>query len=76
MTDHCSYRIILRWLVSESDLADTGPLAVTIEPAKPGETLLILCTDQSGLVGFMRHLHGLGFIVQSIIRLEIEGGKA
>jgi hypothetical protein len=29
-------------------------------------TLFTVCTDQSGLIGLMRHLHGLGFVFLSV----------
>ena len=34
----------------------------------PAATLLTTCTDQSGLIGLIRHLHGHGFVLQSVTR--------
>ena len=66
MEDICTYLIEVRGQATEEDLNLNSPLSLKIE--KPGEdyTLLSVITDQSGLVGLIRHLHGLGFMILSI----------
>jgi hypothetical protein len=41
---------------------------VIIEQVDPDFTLLCLKTDQAGLIGLLRHLHGRGFVLLSILR--------
>lgn len=75
MNDHCTYSIQLRGVVSADEINALSPAhkgSMQVEQVGPAATLLILCTDQSGLIGLMRHLHGLGFVFLAVIRTEIE----
>lgn len=70
MRDICIYHIKLRGSVRENEINVSSPLRLNLEQAINGETLLSLSTDQSGLVGLLRHLHGLGYVFLSITRIE------
>lgn len=70
MNDTCIYRIELRGQVDEREINMMSPIQVTVEPAGGGATPLTTCTDQAGLIGLLRHLHGLGFVVLAMTRVE------
>lgn len=65
-----TYQIKLYGQVSETEINALSPLQMTVEQTGPNGTLLSLSTDQSGLVGILRHLHGLGFVFLSIVRMD------
>ena len=62
MNDTCIYRIRLRGRVNADEINATSPLQMTVVCAGTEATLLSVRTDQSGLIGLMRHLHGSGFV--------------
>ena len=66
MNDVCTYHIQLRGLVDESEVNAMSPLEMTVERVDQAATLITVCTDQSGLIGLLRHLHGLGFVLLSV----------
>lgn len=66
------YRIQIGGQVDEAELNARSPLHVAVEPAGADATLLIIRTDQSGLVGLLRHLHGRGLLLLSVSRRECE----
>ena len=76
MNDKCTYHIQLRGQVDEGDINATSPLQITVALAETNKgdsrsgTLITVCTDQSGLVGLLRHLHGLGFVFLSVSRVD------
>lgn len=70
MKDNCTYHIELQGQVSEEEINARSPQRVTAEPAGPDCTRLAFSTDQSGLVGLIGYLHGLGFAILSMKRLE------
>ncbi len=72
MRDRNTYRIRLRGQVSEDDLNAVSPFHVTVVRAGEESSALSVCTDQSGIVGLLRHLHGLGFVFLSVIRTGCE----
>jgi hypothetical protein len=65
MDDICTYRIEVWGYVDEQELSATSPLEVTVE-AGPASSRFTVCTDQAGLVGLMRWLHGRGFRLLTI----------
>ncbi len=67
MNDICTYHIQLRGQAEESEINAMSPLQMTVVRVNQATTLFSVCTDQSGLIGLMRHLHGLGFVFQSVI---------
>jgi hypothetical protein len=70
MHDICTYQIEVRGQMDENDLNATSPLQITVVRGDTAATLLTTCTDQSGLVGLIRHLHGRGFVLLSVTRDE------
>jgi hypothetical protein len=72
MDDVCVYRIEVRGKVDEDELNARGPLQVQVVGREGAETVCRVGTDQAGLIGLMRHLHGRGFVFLSVRR---EGEK-
>ena len=68
MDELCTYRIEVRGQADENDLNAISPLQMTVVRVDTIATLFTVCTDQSGLVGLMRHLHGRGLVLLSVIR--------
>ncbi len=68
MDDICAYRIEVRGQVGANDINTTGPLQIAIERAGTDATRFTICTDQSGLIGLLRHLHGRGLVLLSVCR--------
>jgi len=66
MNDVHRYRIKVRGKVEASDINATSPLRLNVERFDEEATFLSVRTDQSGLIGLIRHLHGLGFMLLSI----------
>ncbi len=67
MTDLCTYRFTLRGQVDVLEINATSPLRMSVEQANADRTQLVVCTDQSGLIGLMRHLHGLGYVLLAVV---------
>ncbi len=72
MNDMRTYHIQLRGQVDEGEINAMSPLHMTLKRADQAATLITVCTDQSGLVGLMRHLHGLGFVIISVSRTDTD----
>jgi len=70
MDDLDTYLIRLRGQVDESEINARSPLQMTVVQADQAATLLAVGTDQSGLIGLMRHLRGLGLVLLSVNRVE------
>ena len=70
MRDNCTYCITLQGQVRDAEINVRSPLLVTVAEAGPANTRLDLSTDQSGLVGLISYLHGLGFVLLSVYRTE------
>jgi hypothetical protein len=64
--DLYTYQLQIRGQVEAADIQSISPPGLVLEPAGEARTLLTFTTDQSGLVGLIRHLHGLGFVLLSI----------
>jgi len=73
--DTYTYRLHLRGQVTEQEINALSPLQMTVENAGADSMLVSVCTDQSGLVGLLRHLHGLGFVFLSILRTDERSEK-
>jgi len=68
MDDACTYFIQLRGQVAADEINARSPLLLTLLNADSTSTRLSITTDQAGLIGLLRHLHGLGFVILSISR--------
>lgn len=60
------YQIQFLGQIDVKELNATSPHQMTLVRATPEATLVSICTDQSGLIGLLRHLHGRGLVLQSI----------
>jgi hypothetical protein len=68
MHDVCSYHIEVRDTVNEDTFNSGSPLQITVKRVKRGATHFTVRTDQSGLIGLIRHLHRQGFVLLSVCR--------
>jgi len=68
MQEIWTYHITVQGQVGEHELNKMSPLEIAVLHENPASTLVEACSDQSGLIGLMRHLHGCGFIFLSITR--------
>ncbi len=68
MNDLCNYHLRIAGQVDEGELNALSTLEMKIERIEADSTWLSVHTDQSGLIGLMRHLHGLGFVLLSFAR--------
>ena len=66
MNDICTYQIEVRGQVDENELNATSPIQMTVVQENKISTLFSVHTDQSGLIGLIRHLHGRGFALLSV----------
>jgi hypothetical protein len=67
MPDQHTYLIELRGSVEVDELNARAPLKISSVRADPTTTLISASTDQAGLIGLLRHWHGLGFQFISIM---------
>jgi hypothetical protein len=72
MDDICIYQMKIRGKIDAVDFNAFSPPELTVDWDQD-TTYLTFQTDQSGLIGFIRHLHGCGFILLSI---HIENQKS
>lgn len=68
MQDFCVYQIEVKGQVDEKSFNTKGPLQMTVIRVDTESTLFTIYTDQSGLIGLMRHLHNQGFVFLSLSR--------
>ena len=68
MYDVCTYRIEVQGQVDENAFNATSPLRIKVLRADASVTLFTTRTDQSGLIGLIRHLHQRGFVFLSVTR--------
>ena len=66
MDDTCTYFIQLRGQVAADEINVRSPLLLTLINTDPTLTRLSVTTDQAGLIGLLRHLHGSGFVILSV----------
>lgn len=66
------YHIQVRGAVDETAFNRKSPLQIKVIRTDPDVTVFTACTDQSGLIGLIRHLHGQRFVLVSVHRDEDE----
>jgi hypothetical protein len=66
MNDINQYRILISGSLSKEDIEPFSPPELSFTFAVQDTTSISFHTDQSGLIGFLRHLHGLGLIILSV----------
>ena len=64
----CTYHIRVREQVYESDINAMGPIEMQTVRVDTDATQFTIRSDQSGLIGLLRHLHGKGFVLISVTR--------
>jgi hypothetical protein len=62
------YRIEVQGRVGEKEVNAASPLRACVVDSDDAVTSLSLTADQSGLVGWVRHLHGRGYTLLSVRR--------
>ena len=62
MKDMCVYEVQIRGQVDEAEVNALSPLQMVRTGGNRGMTQFTVHTDQSGLIGLLRHLHNLGFV--------------
>jgi hypothetical protein len=70
MNDVCTFQIRLQGDTNEDEMNAMCPVSVTVEQVDASSTILAVRADQAGLIGLLRHLHGLGFVILSLARAE------
>lgn len=68
MHDICTYHIQVRGRVKVDEINATGPFELRVEQTNKESTQFTIRTDQSGLIGLLRHLNGRGFVLLSVTR--------
>ncbi len=63
-----TYHIQIEGQVAEGEINAMTPLQLTLERIEAAATLLSVHTDQSGLIGLLRHLHARGLVLLSVQR--------
>jgi hypothetical protein len=66
MHDIHTYHIEVRGQADDA-FNETSPQQMTAVRVDQASTLFTVRTDQSGLIGLIRHLHGRGFSLLSVI---------
>jgi hypothetical protein len=66
MDDRSGYQIEIQGRVDEKGLNEAGPLLVSRVRGDDRSTVFEVQTDQSGLIGLLRHLHGRGAVLISV----------
>lgn len=66
MPEFSTYCIKVRGQIAEDDLNTMSPLETSVIRADPAATLFTIHTDQSGLIGLIRHLHARGVVLLSL----------
>lgn len=61
-----TYKIQIDGRVEEADFHASSPLPFVIKHIEGGNTMVTVKTDQPGIIGMIRHLHGLGLTLISI----------
>ena len=63
-----TYEIEVRGRIEERDLILMSPLRLNVKHSDANTLSFTVCTDQSGVIGLIRHLHGRGLVILSVKR--------
>ncbi len=66
MDQMCVYQISVRGQVDGQEVNTTSPVQMSVISMDREGTLLSAYTDQSGLIGVLRHLHARGVVLLSV----------
>jgi len=61
-----TYIIKVNGYVDQDDINAASPVNISVDWANESATNLLACTDQSGLIGILRHLHSMGFVLIAV----------
>ena len=61
-----TYHIEVQGRIDEPDLNATSPIQMAVAGTDADSMRLTVYTDQSGLIGLIRHLHGLKLAILSL----------
>jgi hypothetical protein len=70
MNDIMTYTIQILGQVDEREINALSPLQIHIEWVEARASLLSVRTDQSGIIGLVRHLHNLGLVFLAVCRAD------
>jgi hypothetical protein len=65
-TDLRTYQIHIQGQLEVEDISPFSHMGLVIEHVEGPNTSITLRTDQSGMIGLIRHLHGLGLVLISM----------
>lgn len=65
-----TYHVAVKGKINPSDLCTSSPLAMEMVSETAAATSFTICTDQSGLIGMLRYLHGRSVMILSLFRNE------
>lgn len=68
MNNACTYHIQIEGQVAEDEINAISTLQLKLEWIEAVATLFSVCTDQSGLIGLLRHLHARGLVLLAVQR--------
>ena len=60
------YKIQIHGQMKEEDINQSSPLQFKMEQEVEAHTSITVRSDQSGVIGLIRHLHGLGLVLVSM----------
>ena len=66
MHEFSTYQIEVRGQMDEADLNAMSPVQMRVVREDSASMRITVRTDQSGLIGLIRHLHGLGLALLSL----------
>ena len=66
MKDMQTYFILLQGRIDPREIDVSSPLRMKIECLDMKNTMLEIRTDQSGIIGLLRYLHGRGMVILSV----------
>ena len=62
-----TYTIKVNGYVDQDDINAASPVILNVDRANESATNLSVCADQSGLIGIIRHLHSMGYVIMSVL---------
>ncbi len=69
------YEITIRGQVRAGDVNTGSPVQMDILDGGADRTRIAVQSDQAGMIGAIRHLHGLGMVLLSVLWAPIEANN-
>jgi hypothetical protein len=73
LDEPAAYRVTIQGCIGKELLDESGPVQINelqVDAPRGTTTLAGIFTDQVGLVGLLRQLHGLGIVLLAVERLD------